>query len=77
MINPNNINVKELEKYATSSLPLREVIDFKRIFNHIDGNRSGKIDIKELKATFIKIGLDGRQTQMTEIMNILDNNNSN
>ncbi len=33
--------------------------------------------MKELKATFIKIGLDGRQSQMTEIMNILDNNNSN
>ncbi len=76
-MNYYGINSKELEKYVTANLPLREVIDFKRIFNQIDKNLSGKIDVKELKETFIRIGLDGRQTQMTEIMGILDNNNSN
>lgn len=76
-MNYYNINSKELERFVKPSLPLREVIDFKRIFNQIDKNQSGKIEVKELKDTFIKLGLDGRQTQMAEIMGILDNNNSN
>lgn len=76
-MNYYNINSKELEKYVTPNIPLREVIDFKRIFNQIDKNSSAKIEVKELKDTFIKLGLDGRQAQMAEIMGILDNNNSN
>jgi len=35
-MNYYNINSKELEKYVTPNIPLREVIDFKRIFNQID-----------------------------------------
>lgn len=76
-MNYYGINSKELEKYVTASLPMRDVIDFKRIFNQIDKNKNGKLEVKELKETFIRIGLDGRQAQMAEIMGILDNNNSN
>jgi Ca2+-binding EF-hand superfamily protein len=75
--NGNNQYPKELERYVKNNMPIQEVYDMKRIFDMIDRNRTGMVDMKELKAVFLKIGIDARQSQITEIMNLIDGNNSN
>jgi Ca2+-binding EF-hand superfamily protein len=46
------------------------------IFDSIDGNGSGIIDVKELRSKFIELGLDGRINKVKEIVGLIDSNNS-
>jgi Ca2+-binding EF-hand superfamily protein len=42
----------------------------------MDVNRSGIVDVRELRKKFIELGLDGRIKTVREIVNFIDANNS-
>lgn len=46
------------------------------IFDSIDGNGSGVIDVHELKRKFIELGLDARVNNIKDMISVIDNNNS-
>jgi len=55
---------------------LNELAELKLIYDQLDGNHSGQVDMNELKKIFISLGLDGRNTQIREMLQLLDDNNS-
>jgi hypothetical protein len=48
------------------------VEEIKQAFDHIDLNKNGGIDLKEMKHAIIELGLDGRNTLIKEIFRLLD-----
>ena len=64
------------QRIGSRDLPLSEIAELKIIFDQLDGNHSGQVDLKELKKVFISLGLDGRQSSMYEVMDLIDDNNS-
>jgi Ca2+-binding EF-hand superfamily protein len=48
------------ERIGSRDIPLSEIAELKLIFDSLDNNRSGQVDMSELKKVFIALGLDGR-----------------
>ena len=63
-------------KYATPGLPLHQVEEVKEVFDHIDLNKNGTLDLFEMKKAILDLGLDGRNALIKEIFWRLDNDMS-
>ena len=63
-------------KFVRSDRPFKVVKEVKEIFNHIDNNRSGTIDLVEMKLILIEVGLDARNDMVKEVFWRIDDNNS-
>ncbi len=63
-------------KYVRPDKPFKIVKEIREIFDHIDNNRSGSIDLIEMKMILIELGLDARNNMVKEIFWRIDDNNN-
>jgi len=64
------------EDYVTLTIPLEEVRDIKTAFDIFDGDLSGVVDPQELKVAFEKLGFQGQNKFVYQILAELDDDQS-
>ena len=66
-------NPKKYEKYGLSE---EEVLEIKEAFDLFDTDKSGNIGREELKQALSNLGIDNKNTTLTQMMTDLDKDNS-
>ena len=59
-------------RYARPGLSEDEIIEIKEAFDIFDDDKSGAIDISELKAAMANLGLESKNAQVAQMVNDLD-----
>ena len=59
-------------RYARPGLSEDEILEIKEAFDIFDDDKSGSIDISELKAAMANLGLDSKNAQVSQMVNDLD-----
>ena len=63
-------------RYARPGLSEDEILEIKEAFDIFDDDKSGSIDISELKAAMVNLGLDSKNAQVSQMVNDLDSDGS-
>jgi len=59
-------------RYARPGLSEDEILEIKEAFDIFDDDKSGSIDISELKSAMANLGLDSKNAQVSQMVNDLD-----